>query len=159
MKSFAAIFFAAAASAAVYQPVAINSTTPAPPVYKTTVVPQYTTVCEAGATVTYGPSSYSTVSKHTTLTVPSYTIVTPVPTAPVESKPATSAPYTPVKPSDKPVAPVYPTSNGTAPAAPLPTGTAAPGAPGSTPAPAFPGAAGKTGLSLLAVAGALAAFL
>ncbi|CAI6334627.1 unnamed protein product [Periconia digitata] len=158
MKSFAAIvaFAAAASASAVYAP--INSTVPAPPVYSTTVVPQYTTVCSAGATVSYGPSSYSTVSKPTTLTIPNYTIVTPVPlpSAPVESKPVPSAPVYTTAPA--PSAPVYPTANGTVPAPPAPTGTA-PGAPGASAPPNFPGAAGKTGLSLLAVAGALAAFL
>jgi hypothetical protein len=61
--------------------------------------------------------------------------------------------------------PSYPTSNGTIPGAPAPypTGTGAPGVPTTgpaTPTPTeFPGAAGKAGLSLLAVAGALVAYL
>jgi hypothetical protein len=65
-----------------------------------------------------------------------------------------------------PSAPVYPTSNGTVPSAPAGTAAPTPAPSGTgaytpgTPSPTeFPGAAGKTGLSLLAVAGALAAFL
>jgi len=72
--------------------------------------------------------------------------------------PATTAPAPTTYPAAPP-APVYPTANGTAPAPPsYPTGTGAPTTGAPTPTE-FPGAAGKAGLSLLAVAGALAAYL
>ncbi|KAF2240844.1 hypothetical protein BU26DRAFT_192681 [Trematosphaeria pertusa] len=72
----------------------------------------------------------------------------------------TNCPCTISKPVYTP--PYYPPGNSSAPYVPAPTGTGVPTSvyPTSTPTPSeFPGAAGKAGLSLLAVAGALAAFL
>jgi hypothetical protein len=111
-----------------------------------------------GKQIPVGPSYTFTYTGTSTTTL---TFTYPI------SAPAGGYTPAPVAPS----APVYPTSNGTVPSAPAasyPAGTAAPtpapsgtGAytPG-TPSPTeFPGAAGKAGLSMLAVAGALAAFL
>ena len=100
------------------------------------------------------------MSKPTTISVPEYTVTKPATSgtyAPVvpSSKPA-SSPYVPVAPSSKPVTP-YPTGgNGTVPT--LPTASAPAGSSKPTPTE-FPGAGSKTGLSMLAVAGALAALL
>lgn len=175
MKSFAiAAFVAVAAAAPQYEvaPPAYNTSSAVEtPAYSTPVsVPSYaassssveysaTTVeCSGPTEVPVGPShTYTyTGTEKTTLTF-SYPV----------SVPATGYTPAPVAPS----APAYPTSNGTVPSAPAasyPAGTAAPKPSGtgsytvpspSKPATEFPGAAGKTGLSLLAVAGALAAFL
>ncbi|KAJ4347006.1 uncharacterized protein N0V89_010940 [Didymosphaeria variabile] len=176
MKSFAiAAFVAVAAAAPQYEvaPPAYNTSSAVEtPAYSTPVaIPSYsaassssveysaTTVeCSGPTEVPVGPSYTFTYtgSETTTLTF-SYPV----------SAPAGEYTPAPVAPS----APAYPTSNGTVPSAPsasYPAGTA-PGAPSATgsyavpspsaPATEFPGAAGKTGLSMLAVAGALAAFL
>jgi hypothetical protein len=105
-----------------------------------------------------------TVTEATTLTI------TDCPCTVIETPSGT--PYVPVVPSETPEVPVptskapevpevpYPSSNGTAPAPVYPTGTGAP-APSSSAPVEFPGAASHMGASgaLLAVAGALAAFL
>jgi hypothetical protein len=153
MRSFAVVAsFVAAANAYAY-----NYTTPAAPVYVTTVVSEYTTVCPGPTEIPVGPSSTITVTEATTLTVTDCPCTV---TYPAESTPAYTPPaYTPVAPSSSP-APYYPSGNASVPV--YPTGTTAPTTPAgtSTPSPSeFPGAAGKAGLSLLAVAGALAAFL
>jgi hypothetical protein len=110
---------------------AYNTTSVPPPGYETTIY------CEGPTTIPVGPSYTITVTEPTSLTI----------TYPVGPS------YTPAPPK-----PVYPSSNGTA---PYPTGTAAPTQPSGTAAPTeFPGSAtGRAGLSLLAVGGALAAFL
>ena len=83
------------------------------------------------------------------------TLTYPVAPTSAPEVPTTYAPA-PQPTTAVPVAPVYPTGNATVPV--YPTGTSAPTT--GTPAPTeFPGAAGKAGLSLLAVAGALVAYL
>lgn len=155
MRSFAAIAgFVAAANAWAY-----NYT--APPTYETTVVSEYTTVCPGPTEIPIGPGKTITVTESTTLTITNCpcTISKPVYT-PAPSSPAYT-PAPPVYPTSSP-APYYPPGNSSAPYVPAPTGTGVPTSvyPTSTPTPSeFPGAAGKAGLSLLAVAGALAAFL
>lgn len=168
MKSFAIVAFAGAAVAfPQYEAAPVNSTsvaysTPAMPSYvasaSSSSAPSYqaTTVqCSGPTEIPVGPSyTYTyTGSESTTLTF-SYPVSAPV------------GEYTPVPvvPS-VPSVPSYPTSNGTTPAPPA--GTAPPAATGTgsytVPSPSapvnFPGAGAKTGLSMLAVAGALAAFL
>lgn len=155
MKSFAAIAaFVAAANAYAY-----NYT--AAPVYETTIVSEYTTVCPGPTEIPIGPSSTITVTEATTLTITNCpcTISKPVST-PAASVPAGSSVYTPAPVAPSSAAPYYPSGNASVPAV-YPTGTSASTPAGtSTPSPSeFPGAAGKAGLSLLAVAGALAAFL
>lgn len=134
-----------------------------PPVYETTVVSEYTTVCPGPTEVPIGPGKTITVSESTTLTITDCpcTISKPVYT-PGPSPPA----YTPGSPAPPAYtsAPYYPPANSSAPYVPVPppSGTGVPTSvyPTGTPSPSeFPGAAGKAGLSLLAVAGALAAFL
>lgn len=175
MKSFAVAAFAAVAAAfPQYEvaPPAYNSTSAVEtPAYSTPAIPSYsaapsssaeystsaTTVeCSGPTEIPVGPSYTFTYtgSETTTLTF-SYPV----------SAPAGEYTPAPVAPS----APAYPTTNGTVPSAPAasyPAGTAAPSPSGTgaytpgTPAPTeFPGAAGKTGFSMLVVAGALAAFL
>ncbi|KAJ4303783.1 hypothetical protein N0V90_002684 [Kalmusia sp. IMI 367209] len=174
MKSFAvAAFVAVAAAVPQYEvaPPAYNSSSVAysTPVYSTPSIPEYsassssveysaTTVeCSGPTEVPVGPSyTFTYTGTETTTLTFSYPV----------SAPAGGYTPAPVAPS----APAYPTSNGTVPSAPAPSypaGTAAPPAPSGTgaytpgtPSPSeFPGAAGKTGLSMLVVAGALAAFL
>jgi len=170
MKYFAvAAFVAVAAAQYDVAPPSYDTTSVVVPVYSTPSVPEYsasvssvesstTTVeCTGPTEIPVGPSYTFTYTgtETTTLTIP-YPVSAPV------------GGYTPAP--VVPSAPAYPTSNGTVPSAPAPSypaGTAAPPPPAGTgaytpgnPAPTeFPGAAGKTGLSLLAVAGALAAFL
>lgn len=164
MKSFAvAAFVAVAAAFPQYEVAPVNSTSVA---YEapssssagyvaSTSSAEYqktTFECSGPTEVPVAPGyTYTyTGSSSTTLTF-SYPVATP---------PAGYQP-TPIAPA--PSAPAYPTSNGTVPAPPAPpAGTGyTPGkpAPSSPPTEEFPGAAGKTGLSMLAVAGALAAFL
>jgi hypothetical protein len=166
MKSFTAVAaLVASANAYAY---AVNSTSLA---YETTIVSTISTVCEGPTEIPVGPSSTITVTGHTTVIVTDCpcTLTYPVapttaPAAPSSYAPSESSSEAPAVPTTAaPVAPVYPTgSNGTAPAAPTGSGAApTTGAP-TTGAPTpteFPGAAGKAGLSLVAVAGALAAFL
>jgi hypothetical protein len=159
MKAFtavAALVAGANAYAYGYAPQNTTSVAPSssvyeskPPVYQTTTVSSYTTVCPGPTTIPINPSSTITVTKATTLTITDCPCTI---TYPVET-PAVPTTYKPAPP-----APVYPT-NGTAPAPPAPTGTA-PGASSTPTAPAtpeFPGSAAKAGLSIVAVGGALLA--
>lgn len=83
------------------------------------------------------------------------TISEPVKPTYAPSTPVYTPPVVPSAP-----APVYPSSNGTVPAPPAATGTQPAPPAGTTAAPpAFTGAASKMGVSLLGVAGVLAAFL
>ncbi|KAL5435910.1 hypothetical protein PMIN06_004688 [Paraphaeosphaeria minitans] len=174
MKCFAIAAFAAVAVAVPqYEvaPPAYNTTSVETPAYSTPAVPSYaassssakysysaTTVeCSGPTKIPVGPSHTFTYTGTETTTL---TFSYPV------SAPAGEYTPAPVVPS----VPSYPTSNGTVPSAPAgtaPAGTA-PAATGtgsytvpspSAPATEFPGAGAKSGLSLLAVAGALAAFL
>ena len=131
------------------------------PVTSTKVVKETTYVCPTPTVVTYEQKTYS-VTKATTLTISSYTttvvVTTKTPEA-VSSKPVTpvySASVPPVVPTYAP----YPSKNATATYVP-PHGTATGSKPPSTkPAtPEFTGAAAQAGVGLLAVVGALAAFL
>lgn len=165
MKSFAIAAFAAVAVAFPQYEVApaYNTTSVEKPAYSTPAVPSYvassssakysyaaTTVeCSGPTEVPVGPSyTFTYTGTETTTLTFSYPVSAP------------AGEYTPA-----PVAPSYPTSNGTAPSVPAGTAPAATGTGSytvpspSAPATEFPGAAGKTGLSMLAVAGALAAFL
>lgn len=154
MKSFVAIAaFVAAANAYAY-----NTTTPLPPpVYETTTVSDYTTVCAGPTEIPVGPSSTITVTEATTLTITDCPCTITYPVAPTTA-PEVPSTYVPVVPSS--VAPVYPTANGTVSASSVyPTGTSAPTTAAPVSPTEFPGAAGKAGLSLLAVAGALVAYL
>jgi hypothetical protein len=165
MRSIAAVAtFVAAANAMAY-----NYT--APPVYETTVVSEYTTVCPGPTEIPIGPGKTITVTEATTLTITdcpctvSKPVYTPAPSeAPSKgpSKVPTTPIYTPPVVPGSSAVPYYPSGNASVPVVPAPTGTPPPSVPSgtSTPKPSeFPGAAGKAGLSLLAVAGALAAFL
>lgn len=147
MKSFAAVAaFVAAANAYAYN-------TTAPPTYETITTSAYTTVCPGPTEIPIAPGSTITVTEATTLTITDCPCTI---TKPVETPSYAPAP---VVPSSAP-APYYPPGNSSS-TAPAPSGTAPTSVyPTGTPSPSeFPGAAGKTGLSLLAVAGALAAFL
>jgi hypothetical protein len=77
-----------------------------------------------------------------------------VPSSYAPAHPTTVVPGAPAYPTGNATVPTYPSGTGAAPG--TPSGTA-PGAP-STPTE-FPGSAGKAGLSLLAIAGALVAYL
>jgi hypothetical protein len=155
MKSFAAVAaFVAAANAYAY-----NTTSVAPPAYETITTSEYTTVCPGPTEIPIGPSSTITVTEATTLTITNCPCTITKPVAPTETPGYT--PPAPVAPSSAP-APYYPPGNSSAPYVPAPTATGVPTSvyPTGTPSPSeFPGAGAKTGLSLLAVAGALAAFL
>jgi len=161
MKSFAAVAaFVAAANAYAYLP--INTTSVAPPVYETTTVSSTEIVCPGPTEIPIGGGSTITVSTSTTLTITDCPCTFTYPVVPTEvpEVPSTYVPGVPT--SAVPAPPTYPTSNGTVPVAPAPypTGTAAPTTGAPAPGPTeFPGAAGKAGLSLLAVAGALVAYL
>lgn len=172
MKSFAvAAFVAVAAAVPQYEvaPPAYNSTSSVEtPVYSTKVEePSYsaapttssveyhaTTIeCSGPTEVPVGPSyTYTYTGSETTTLTFSYPASYPV------------GEYTPVP--VVPSVPVYPTGNATVPAPPAtgapapPTGTGSYTTPSNPPETSlFPGAAGKTGLSMFAVAGALVAFL
>lgn len=158
--------YGAPSSAPVGYPVAsspagypVSSKAPEYPSYTTTTVKGLTTVCPEPTTLKVGTKTY-TVTKSTTIVDNDceYTTTVPVKPTPTPVKPS-SAPA-PVKPSSAPapppVVPVYPSKNGTAPTYPVATGT-----PTSTkPAPSqFTGAAAQTGAAMLAIVGAVAAFL
>lgn len=158
MRSFAAVAtILAVANAYAYVPVnvtssAVESTPVYPvetPVYETTVVSEYTTVCPTPTEIVHGSKTY-TVTESTTLTITDCPCTVSYPV------------HTPEPPKETPVAPApYPTVNGTVPAPPAPvypTGTAAPTS--SKPEqPEFTGAASKAGAAVLAMAAGLAAFL
>ncbi|OAL45020.1 hypothetical protein IQ07DRAFT_591862 [Pyrenochaeta sp. DS3sAY3a] len=181
--------FAAAANAYAYgYPPAYNTTSVAPPTYETSSAPVYpsypesskapeypsypesskapaypeypsytttevkyglTTVCPEPTTVTYGTKTY-TVKSSTTIIDEDCEYTTTY-----EVKPTPSAAYpTYTPPAYTPKEPVYPTKNATT---PYPTGVK----PSSTKptTPEFTGAAAQAGVGLLAVVGAMAAFL
>lgn len=125
----------------------------APPTYTTTTVKGLTTVCEGPTTISVGTKTY-TVTKSTTLIDDDcvYTTSYPVKPTPVVGKP--SVPVVPV--ISTPAVVPYPSKNATVPT--YPVGTAAPTS--SKPAPPqFTGAAAQTGAAMLAIVGAVAAFL
>ncbi|KAF2631812.1 hypothetical protein BU25DRAFT_488355 [Macroventuria anomochaeta] len=132
------------------------------PVTSTKVVKETTFVCATPTVVTYEEKTYS-VTKATTLTVSSYTTTVVKTTKTPEAEKPSSKPQTPVySASIPPVAPShapYPSKNATVPHS-APQGTAT-GYPTSTKpsTPEFTGAAAQAGVGLLAVVGALAAFL
>jgi hypothetical protein len=136
----------------------------APPSYTTTTIKGLTTICPGSTTLTVGTKTY-TVTKSTTIIDNDceYTTTIPVKPTPIPGKPS-SAPV--VKPSVTPVAGTpavgtppavpYPSKNGTVPT--YPVGTAAPSS--TKPPPSqFTGAAAQTGAAMLAIVGAVAAFL
>jgi hypothetical protein len=141
----------------------------APPSYTTTTIKGLTTVCPGSTTLTVGTKTY-TVTKSTTIIDNDcvYTTTIPVKPTPGAGKPSsvpagkpsgTPAVGTPIvgTPSvGTPPAVLYPSKNGTAPTYPVGTG-----APTSTkPSPSqFTGAAAQTGAAMLAIVGAVAAFL
>ena len=151
------VYNAPSSSAPAYGAYPVSSKAPEYPSYTTTTVKGLTTVCPEPTTVTYGTKTY-TVTKSTTLVDDDceYTTTVPVKPHPTPVKPSSAYPVKPSAPAPPPVAPVYPSKNGTAPTYPVATGT-----PTSTkPAPSqFTGAAAQTGAAMLAIAGALAAFL
>jgi len=193
MRSFAVIAgFAAYANAAAYGYPAYNTTSVAPPTYKTSSAPAYpaypvsssagypvssaaypeypsyttakvvyglTTYCSEATTVTYGKKTY-TVSSATTLidndcTYTTTYAVKPTPT-PAKSVPGYSVPaYQSSAPAPVVPYPSAPASNATVPA--YGTGVKASSTKPST--AQFTGAAGQVGVGLMAVAGAVAAFL
>lgn len=158
----------ASSSAPSYE--AVSSKVPEHPVYTTKIVTGLTTVCPEPTTVTYGTKTY--VVKTSTTIVDEdceYTTtyaVGPTPTPAMPTHDAPSAPpanthYAPPAHSQGPPAPPahvpYPSAgNGTV---PHPTG-AQPSASVTKPStPEFTGAAAQAGVGLLAVIGAVAAFL
>ena len=174
MKSFAIVAFAGAAVAfPQYEAAPVNSTsvaysTPAVPSYvasaSSSSAPSYqaTTVqCSGPTEIPVGPSYHPHLQ--VCASAPSVELLIDSHSYPVSAPVGEYTPV-PVVPS-VPSVPSYPTSNGTTPAPPA--GTAPPAATGTgsytVPSPSapvnFPGAGAKTGLSMLAVAGALAAFL
>jgi hypothetical protein len=152
-----------AAYAASSAPAYVASSAPA---YTTTYpVKGLTTVCSEATSFSVGTKTY-VVTKPTTIIDEDceYTttqVVKPTPVAPAPGKP-TSAVGTPAVPAPgkpsvvvPPVVP-YPSKNGTAPTYAAPTGT-----PSSTKPPTsqFTGAAAQAGVGMLAIFGAVAAFL
>lgn len=132
------------------------------PVTSTKVVPETTFVCPTPTVVTYEEKTYS-VTKATTLTISSYSTVVIKTTHTPEAQKPSSKHETPVYSATvpPPVAPThapYPSKNATVPHVPQGTAT---GYPTSTKpsTPEFTGAAAQAGVGLLAVVGALAAFL
>jgi hypothetical protein len=132
------------------------------PVVVTKTVSEYTSYCPGPTTITEGSSTY-TVTEATTLTIPcGKCVITttetpgyPTPTATITA----SSVEVPSYPSSEVPAPApYPTAgNGTIPSS-YPTGTGAVPAP-SNPPTEFPGSASQMGVGMLAVVGAIAAFL
>ncbi|UPX09765.1 uncharacterized protein EKO05_0000448 [Ascochyta rabiei] len=151
-----------AASSAPAYPVASSSTKYEEyPVTSTKVIQETTFVCPEPTVVTYEEKTYS-VTKATTLTVSSYTTTVVKTTHTPEAQKPSSKVETPVYsasiPSVAPTHAPYPSSNATVPTAPQGTATGYPT--GTKPAtPEFTGAAAQAGVGLLAVVGALAAFL
>jgi len=186
MRSFAVIAgLAAAANAAAVYP-AYNTTSVAPPTYKTSEAPAYpaypvsskpaeyypeypsytttkvlhglTTVCPEPTTVTYGKKTY-TIKSSTTLIDEDceYTTTYVVKPTPSAVKPTYAPPVYSSQPavySSQPAV-VYPSKNATAPV--YPTGVKPTSTKPST--PEFTGAAAQAGVGLMAVIGAVAAFL
>ncbi|KAF2746895.1 hypothetical protein M011DRAFT_468182 [Sporormia fimetaria CBS 119925] len=128
-----------------------------PPVYETVTVSEYTTYCPGPTEITQGTKTY-TVTESTTLTITDCPCtITKTPEVPYPTE--TLTPEVPEYPtSHVPQVPHYPTANSTV--APPPAGTGYPSEPSaSAPSEEFPGAASQMGVGLLAVIGALAAFL
>lgn len=132
------------------------------PVTSTKIVPETTFVCPTPTVVTYEEKTYS-ITKATTLTISSYSTVVIKTTHTPEAEKPSSKHETPVYSATvpPPVAPThapYPSKNATVPHVPQGTAT---GYPTSTKpsTPEFTGAAAQAGVGLLAVVGALAAFL
>lgn len=192
MRSLAVLAgFAAYANAAAYGYPAYNTTSVAPPTYKTSEAPAYpaypvsskapeypeypvsskaaypeypeypsytttkviyglTTYCPEPTTITYGYKTY-TIKSSTTLIDNDceYTTTYVVKPTPTPAKPT----YTPPVYNSQP--PVYPSKNATAPV--YPTGVKPSSTKPST--PEFTGAAGKAGVGIMAVVGAMAVFL
>lgn len=131
--------------------------------YTVTTVKTLSTVCATPTTLKVGTKTY-TVTKSTTIIDNDceYTTTVPVKSTPAPVKPSSapvvkvSSVYTPPVVSSKPVVVPYPSKNGTAPTTPVATGV-----PTSTkPTPSqFTGAAAQTGAAMLAIVGAVAAFL
>jgi hypothetical protein len=154
--------YPASSSAPGYPAYPVSSKAPEYPSYTTTTVKGLTTVCAEPTTLKVGTKTY-TVTKSTTIIDNDceYTTTVPVKPTPTPVKPSSA----PVKPSSVPVVPVvsskppvvpYPSKNGTAPTYPVATGVPT----SSKPAPPqFTGAAAQTGAAMLAIVGAVAAFL
>lgn len=129
--------------------------------YSTTVISKYETDCPEPTTLTWNSKTY-TITKSTKLVIEEpCTTTVPVYATPVVSKPS-SAPVSgkPVAPaSSGPAVPYYPiSSNGTVAKPPAATGGIYP----TTTKPTLPestGAAAQMGVGMLAVIGAVAAFL
>lgn len=158
MRAYIAVA-ALVASVNAYAYPAYNTTSSVPePVYTTKVVTELTTVCPEPTEITYGTKTY-TVTEATTLTISDCpcTVTEPVEPTSYPTKPVEPPVYTPPAPPATTEAP-YPSKNVTVPTAPAPTGTGAPSTTAPAP-PAFTGAATQAGVGLLAIAGALVAFL
>lgn len=149
---------AASSSAPGYNAYPVSS---APPAYTTTYpVKGLTTVCSEATSFSVGTKTY-VVTKPTTIIDEDceYTtteVVKPTPYVPAPGKPTPVVPA-PGKPSmvAPPVVP-YPSKNGTAPTYAAPTGTPSSTKPST---PQFTGAAAQAGVGMLAIFGAVAAFL
>lgn len=124
----------------------------ATPVYSTKVVTGVSTVCNEPTTITYGTKTY-TVKSSTTIIDKTYAYTTTyeVKPTPTPAKPTSVAP--PAGYSSAPPAPIYPSAKNAT--TPYPTGVK----PSKPATPEFTGAAAQAGVGLMAVAGALAAFL
>ncbi|KAI8938977.1 hypothetical protein NX059_004821 [Plenodomus lindquistii] len=133
-----------------------SSKAPEYPVASTTkIVTGLTTVCPEPTTITYGTKTI-TVSKSTTLVIPDITMTTVYPVKPTAHVPVYS--QAPPAHSSGAVVP-YPSQNATVPAYTPPASTGVKPS-GTKPAtPEFTGAAAQAGVGLLAVVGAIAAFL
>lgn len=156
--------YPASSSKAEYPVYPASSKTPEHPVYTTQIVTGVTTVCPEPTTVTYGTKTY-VVSKSTTITDNEYSYTT---SYLVHPTPAAHESYPAEKPSETHYAPPAYTS---APPAHVPYPSAGngsvvyptagkPSASVTKPStPEFTGAAAQAGVGLLAVVGAVAAFL
>lgn len=135
-----------------YTPVPVSSKYEEAPAYTTKVVTELTTVCPEPTTITYGTKTY-TVSTSTTLTITDCPCTVTEPAKPTKTPVHSSYAPPPYHPAP------YPSQNSTKPHVPAgPTGTGYPTTTKPT-SPEFTGAAAQAGVGLLAVAGALAAFL
>jgi len=141
-------------------PVSSSMAYPEYPSYTTTkVVTGLTTVCPEPTTVTYGSKTY-TVKSSTTIIDNDCEYTTTYAVKPTPSASASKAIYTPPAAySSAPPAPMYPSApQGSNATAVYPTG-AMPSATKPTSPAQFTGAAGQAGVGLMAVIGAVAAFL
>jgi hypothetical protein len=147
-----------ASSAAGYSAYPVSSKAAEYPAYTTTTtVKGLTTVCSEATSFSVGTKTY-VVTKPTTIIDEDceYTTAVVVKPTPSAAKPIVSVPA-PGKPSmvAPPVVP-YPSKNGTAPTYPVATGTPSSTKPST---PQFTGAAAQAGVGMLAIVGAVAAFL